>query len=185
MTRKTSLTVALVGILAVIGAYLYTQSNEPQVEIEIVAGTMAPPEDMPRVALPPQPSPSHSLDTAESNDVEQGEVVYVDHPDNVRAAKEAEAAGIAAKAASDAADAQLNAMLTSLDRMQDKANAVLAYSEAFLNEHGLANSLTEQYLREKYGGRPLTETEMETELNNPEYMRLAKQDMDRYLADLE
>ena len=71
-------------------------------------------------------------------------------------------------------------MLEALDRMDVKASAILADSKAFIKEQGpRQNSLAEQYLRDKYGGRPLTEQEMSDEMNNPEFVRLLKADVDK------
>ena len=184
MIRKASLITIFVALSIVIGGYLYTQSRETQVEVKIVPGTMVPPQDKPTVIQ--KPAPSHVVETVvDPRNVEENvEVVYVDHPENVKAAKEAEEAGIAADAVNKAADEQLNEMLATLDRLHGEASTVLEYSEAFLKEQGLRNSLAAQYLRDKYGGRPLTEQEMDDVLNDPEYKRLVKADMEKEIPEL-
>ena len=88
MIRKASFITICVALATVIGAYLYTQSRDTQVEVQIVADTTTPPKRKPNVIQ--QSTPSRVVETvAEPRNAEEGvEIVYVDHPDNVRAAKE-------------------------------------------------------------------------------------------------
>ena len=179
------LSIATIGCILIVLSIVYVWhiSSGVEIETEYVAGDTVLPEKNEPVT-PLYVFEDNPVDSADVVPDEEAEVIYVDHPENVRAKEEADAAQAEGEATLAEADAMIERGLALADQMLAEIDAALERSNALRRSIGNpANSPSGRYLMENYGvnGR-ITEAALAAALKDPEYIRLATAEIEGDIA---